>query len=105
MEQIEELIRHYGLEEDLEHIIIPFVGADGRKKRCFLLKRRFMRLVHPDGRNEEFPIEEVVEAIRRYPDLQLSAALQLLHQELDAEISKIFGNGDNDNIEKEIKAD
>ncbi len=102
MEQIKELILHYGLEEDLEHIIIPFVGADGRKKRCFLLKRRFLRLVYPDGRYEEFPIEEVIEAIMRYPDVLLSAALQSLHEELDAEISKIFGNENNG---KEIKAE
>lgn len=97
MEQIKELIRRYGLEEDLEHVIIPLPGRDGRKKRCFLLKRRFLRLVYPDGRNEEFPLEEVIEAIMRYPDLPLSAALQRLHEELDAEISKLFGNG------KEIK--
>ncbi|MDA8241996.1 MAG: hypothetical protein M0Z67_16725 [Nitrospiraceae bacterium] len=99
MEQIKELIRRYGLEEDLEHVIIPFHDKEGRKKRCFLLKRRFLRLVYPDGHFEEFPLEEVIEAIMRSPDLPLSEALSLLHEELDAEISKIFEN------EKEVKSE
>ena len=92
MEAIKELIRRYGLEEDHEHIIIPFRDKDGRKKRCFLLKRPFLRIVYPDGHFTDFPIEEVIEAIMKYPGLPLSEALFLLHEELDAEISKIFGN-------------
>ncbi len=100
MEQIiEELIRRHGLEEDLEHVIIPFRDKDGRKKRCFLLKRRFLRLVYPDGHNEEFPLEEVIEAIMRSPDSPVSEALSQLHRELDAEISKIF------ETEKEVKSE
>jgi hypothetical protein len=97
MEQIKELIRRYGLEEDLEHVIIPIRDNSGRKKRFFLLKRRFLRLVYPDGHYEEFPLEEVIEAIMKHPDEPVSRALHLLHEELDAEISKIFGN------EKEVK--
>ncbi len=100
MEQIiEELIRRHGLEEDLEHVIIPFLDKDGRKKRCFLLKRRFLRLVYPDGHNEDFPLEEVIEAIIRFPGLPVSDALYRLHKELEAEISKIFEN------EKEVKSE
>jgi hypothetical protein len=102
MEQIKELINRYGLEEDLEHVIIPFVDAGGRKKRCFLLKRRFLRLVYPDGRYEEFPMEEVIEATVKYPDMPLSAALRSLHEELDAEISRIFGE---EKKEKEINTE
>ncbi len=90
MEQVKELVRRYGLEEDLEHVIIPLRDKDGRKKRCFLLKRRFLRLVYADGHYEEFPLEEVIEAIMRYPEEPLSEALSLLHKELDAEISKMF---------------
>lgn len=92
MEAVKELIGRYGLQEDQEHIIIPIVDKDGRKKRCFLLKRPFMRIVYPDGHLADFPMEEVIEAIIKYPELQLSEALYLLHEELDAEISKIFGN-------------
>jgi hypothetical protein len=100
MEQIiEELIRRHGLEEDLEHVIIPFLDKDGRKKRCFLLKRRFLRLVYPDGHNEDFPLEEVIEAIVRFPGLPVSDALSRLHKELEAEILKIFEN------EKEVKSE
>ncbi len=92
MDAIKELIRRHGLEEDYEHIIIPFKDKDGRRKRCFLLKRQFLRVVFPDGHFTDFPIEEVIEAIKKYPELPVSEALFLLHKELDAEISKIFGN-------------
>ncbi len=92
MEALEELIRRHGLEEDQEHIIIPIQGKDGRKKRCFILKRPFLRVVYPDGHYTDFPIGEVVEAVIRYPELAISEALYLLHEELDAEIAKIFGD-------------
>jgi len=92
MEALKELISHYGLEEDIEHIIIPLPDRNGRKQRCFLLKRRQMRIMHPDGHYTDYPIEEVIEAIMRYPEHPLGEALRLLHEELDAHISKIFGD-------------
>lgn len=99
MEGLKELTRRYGLEEDLEHVIIPLRDKEGRGKRCFLLKRRLLRVVYPDGHYEDFPLEEVIEATVRYPDLLLSEALYRLHEELDAEIAKIFDN------EKEVNSD
>ena len=39
MEEIEELISYYGLEEDPEYIIVPFTDRDGKMKRRFILKR------------------------------------------------------------------
>lgn len=83
MEEISELIKRYGLEEDLEHVIIPVTADDGRKKRYFLLKRRFMRIVYPGGHFIDFPLEEVIEATVRYPNLLLSEALYLMHKEWD----------------------
>jgi hypothetical protein len=91
MEAIKELIERYGLDEDLEHVIIPLPGKDGRNRRCFLLKRKLIRIAYPDGNFADFPLEEVIEAIMKYPDLELSEALFLLHKELDEQISKIFG--------------
>lgn len=84
MEAIEELIRRYGLEEDREHVIIPFTGRDGRVKRCYLLKRRFMRIVYPDGQQVDFPLAEVIEATIKYPELLLSEALARIHAEAAA---------------------
>ncbi|GAB4423346.1 MAG: hypothetical protein OHK0032_18450 [Thermodesulfovibrionales bacterium] len=81
MEEINELIRHYGLEEDLEHVIIPVRDRDGHTKRCFILKRRFIRLVYPEGYSVDYPIAEVIEATIRYPELLLSEALYLMHKE------------------------
>jgi hypothetical protein len=81
MEEINELIRHYHLQEDGEYVIIPFTGQDGRKKRCFLLKRRFIRIVFPEGHMVDYPLTEAIEATIRYPDLRLSEAIYLLHKE------------------------
>jgi len=82
VEGIDELVRRYGLEEDPEHVIIPLRDRDGHTKRCFILKRRFIRLVYPEGHHVDYPIEEVIEATIRYPDLLLSEALYLMHKEL-----------------------
>ncbi|MDA8078858.1 MAG: hypothetical protein M0Z79_07960 [Nitrospiraceae bacterium] len=90
MDAITELIRRYSLEEDLEHIIIPLPGPGGTVRRCFLLKRPYIRVVYPDGSQLDFPIAEAIEAIIRFPDLGLRESLSLLHQELDSEIERIF---------------
>jgi len=85
MEEIDELIRHYHLEEDNEYVIIPFTGNDGRKKRCFLLKRRFIRIVFPEGHFVDYPLTEAIEATVKYPDIRLSEAIYLLHKEAAAQ--------------------
>ncbi|HMK60105.1 MAG TPA: hypothetical protein VK452_03030 [Dissulfurispiraceae bacterium] len=84
MEEINELINRYHLQEDNEYVIIPFVGADGRKKRCFLLKRRFIRIVFPEGHFVDYPLTDAIEATIKYPDLRLSEAIYQLHKENSA---------------------
>ena len=79
MEEINELIRRYGLEEDGEHVIIPIGG----NKRCFILKRRYIRVVYSETHYVDYPLTEVIEAIIKYPELPLSEALYLLHGEID----------------------
>src|SRR5664279_5009265 len=91
MEEIDELIRHYHLEENIEYVIIPFTGNDGRKKRCFLLKRRFIRIVFPEGHFVDYPLTEAIEATVKYPDIRLSEAIYLLHKEA-VERSALSGN-------------
>ena len=81
MEEIDELIRQYGLEEDLEHVIIPFTGMDGSKKKCYLLKRRFIRIAYPEGHYIDYLLTEAIEATIKYPDRLLSEAIYLLHKE------------------------
>ncbi len=68
----------------MEHVIVPVTGSNGHTKRVFLLKRRFMRIVYPGGQYVDYPLEEVVEATVRYPDLLLSEALYMMHRERDA---------------------
>ncbi len=91
-EEVRELIGRYDLEEDQEHIIIPLPAKNGRRRRCFILKRGFMRIQYRDGNIADYPLEEVIEAIVRYPDIPLSEALFLLHKELDAQINEMFEN-------------
>ncbi|OGW33034.1 MAG: hypothetical protein A2X59_03855 [Nitrospirae bacterium GWC2_42_7] len=90
MEELNELIRQYGLDEDIEHIIIPLPEIGGKKRRCFLLKRRYIRLAYPDGIFLDYPIAEVVEAIIKYPELLLSKALYLLLEEKGIDIPEIY---------------
>ncbi len=80
-EEIKELIKNYGLQEDTEYIIIPLPDIEGKKRRCFLLKRQFIRIVYPDGNYVDYPLTDAIEATVRYPDLLLSQALLLIYNE------------------------
>jgi hypothetical protein len=85
MEEVDELIRQYGLEEDLEYVIIPFTDRNGRKKRRYLLKRRFVRIVYADGYHIDYPLADVIKATIKYPELLLSEALYLMDRESNVE--------------------
>jgi GNAT superfamily N-acetyltransferase len=78
MKEIDELIKQYGLEEDLEHVIIPFTDKNGGQKKRYLLKRRFIRIVYADGYFVDYPLSDVIMATIRYPELLLSEALSLM---------------------------
>jgi hypothetical protein len=88
MEEIDELIRQYGLEEDLEHVIIPFTDKNGRKKRRYLLKRRFVRIVYAEGYHIDYPLADVIKATIKYPELLLSEALYLMDRESNIEMEQ-----------------
>lgn len=81
MEEVNELIARYGLQEDPEHVIIFLPGRGNGARRCFLLKRRFIRIVSPEGHHTDHPLADAIEATIRYPDLLLSEALRLLAAE------------------------
>jgi hypothetical protein len=81
MEKVEELIERYGLQEDLEHVIIPLRTRDGRLMRCFLLKRKFLRIMFGDSHFHDYPLEEVIEATVLYPDMPLKESILLVHTE------------------------
>lgn len=85
MDEIQELIRKYGLDEDREHVIVPFRSADGSAKRCFLLKRRFMRIVFSEDHFHDYPLEEIIEASVLYPDMPLKESILLVHKETETQ--------------------
>ncbi len=86
MEEIGELVEQYGLAVDGEHVIIPLSDKEGRKRRCFLLNRRFIRITYPDKQYIDYPLAKVIEAIVRYPESELREALHNLYRELDMEL-------------------
>jgi hypothetical protein len=83
MKDIEELIKHYGLEEDPEHVIVPFLDRNGRQKRRYLLKRRFIRIVYTEGYFVDYPLADAIKATVKYPELLLSEALYRMYKESD----------------------
>jgi hypothetical protein len=83
MEEIDELIERYGLEQDKEHVIIPYTDKNGKKNRCYLLKRRYIRIVYSEDHAVDYPLIDAIEATIRYPETLLSEALYLLYKELN----------------------
>jgi len=92
MEEIDELIKQYGLEEDAEHVIIPFTDKNGRKLRRYLLKRRFIRIVYSEEYYIDYPLADVIKATVQYPGLLLSEALYLMDKELNKELPDTVSN-------------
>jgi hypothetical protein len=103
MDEIQEIIRTYGLSEDVEHVIIPFRSEDGSMKRCFLLKRRFMRIVFSEDHFHDYPLEEVIEATVLYPCMPLRESILLVHHDPEAQDSEdimhIRGEGEKENTD------
>ena len=95
MEEIEELVRRYHLEEDIEHIIIPLPEREGHARRCFILKRNFLMIQFPDGHISDFPLAEIIEATVKYPELLLSESIHFVHK--TPEISGIMEHSENEN--------
>jgi hypothetical protein len=83
MNEIDELIKQYGLEEDNEYVIIPFMDKNGSLKKRYLLKRRFVRIVYDEGYFVDYPLADVIKATIKYPELLLSEALYLMSREPD----------------------
>jgi hypothetical protein len=101
VEEIEELVRRYNLEEDIEHIIIPLPDKAGRPRRCFLLKRNFLNIQFPDGHVSDYPLAEIIEATVKYPELLLSESIHFVHK--TPEVSIITENSYNENINDQFK--
>ncbi len=86
MDDLADIIRRHGLQETLEYIIVPFRAGDGSLKRAFFLKRSHIRIVFPDQRHEDYPLEDVLEATVRFPEQRLTEALAALYLELGKDL-------------------
>ncbi len=80
-ENVKEIIDRYGLETDEEYIIIPFTDSGGKRKRCFILKRNYIRVVSKDGFYKDYPLDVILKATLRYPDKPLSESVRLIEIE------------------------
>jgi hypothetical protein len=96
MEEVDELVRQYGLEEDLEYVIIPFTDGKGALKRRFIMKRPYIRIVYDSGYFVDYLLQDVIKATVRNPELSLSEALYRMNLETQ---------GDTDEPETDKKAD
>lgn len=92
MEAVNELIERFGLEEDHEHVIIPLPSRNGKNRKCFLLKRRFMRIIYAGGRYINYPLGKVIEAIIKYPEMPVSEALFLHYEDINLELPEVSDN-------------
>jgi hypothetical protein len=95
VEEIEELVRRYNLEEDIEHIIIPLPEKEGHARRCFILKRNSLLIQFPDGHISDFPLAEIIEATVKYPELLLSESIHFVHK--TPEINAIMEHSEYEN--------
>jgi hypothetical protein len=96
MEDIEELIKQYGLEEDLEHVIIPYTDKNGAAKRRFILKRPFIRIMYDTGYFVDYPLSDVIKAAVKYPESLLSEALYRMNQETIMDAAETDPNKEKD---------
>jgi len=80
-EEVKDLLDRYGLEDGGEYIIIPYVDSEGKQKRIFLLKRRYIRIVHGEDHFIDYPLAEVIEALVHYPEGHLKETMHLFHKE------------------------
>lgn len=92
MEEINELVRQYSLEEDPEHIIIPFTDKKGRKLRRYILKRKYIRITYTEEYHVDYPLADIIRATIKHPEIPLSEALYLLYKESEREIPKSVSN-------------
>lgn len=80
-EEVNELMVRYGLEDGGEYVIIPFTNEQGKRKKIYLLKRRYIRIMHAEDHYVDYPLPEVVEALVNYPEGDLRKVMHLFHKE------------------------
>ena len=81
MEEIEDLIKEYGLQEDEEHIIIPYIDSNGQNKRKFILKRQFIRVMYGEDYFIDYPVADIIQSVVKYPDLSIKEALHMMNKD------------------------
>jgi hypothetical protein len=96
MEEVAELVRQYGLEEDLEYVIIPFTDEKGALKRRFIMKRPYIRIVYDTGYFVDYLLQDIIKATVRNPELSLSEALYRMNLETQTDADEPDANKEGD---------
>lgn len=81
MEEIDNLIKEYGLQEDEEYIIIPYIDSNGHNKRKFILKRQVARVMYGEDFFVDYPIVDVILSVIKYPELSIKDALHMMNKD------------------------
>ncbi len=89
MEEIANLIKEYNLQEDEEYIIIPYTDSNGHNKRKFILKRQFIRVMYGEDFFVDYPIEDVILSVIKYPELSIKEALHMMNKDRAVVLSNI----------------
>ena len=92
IKELKELIGEYNLEEDLEHIIVSYTDTRGKKWKCFILKRRYIRIVYSEERFIDYPLAHVIRATIQHPELLLSEALLRFYEETGEPIPNVVSD-------------
>jgi len=81
MNRLKKLIEEHGLEEDSEHVIIPYHAAGGEVRRIFVLRRPYLIIAQDQFHRATASIEDIVEAILNNPEGSLWEELKLAERE------------------------
>jgi len=83
MNRLKKLIETYGLAEDEEYVIIPYVTATGENRRIHVLRRPYLIISKDAFHRATASIEDIVEAIVNNPTGSLWEELRLSEQEAE----------------------
>lgn len=85
MNRLKKIIEEHGLEEDHEHVIIPYRTSSGEERRVFVLRRPNLIIARDPFHRATASLEDILEAIVANPEGNLWEELNLAEREDTAE--------------------
>ena len=95
MNRLKKIIEEHGLEEDPEHVIIPYRTSSGEERRVFVLRRPILIIARDPFHRATASLEDILEAIVANPEGNLWEELNLADKEETSEDTET-GGGDTE---------